>query len=73
MLLMGKTAKVAKKPERSGVALNLRIDEDIHAAMESYIADHNSKDEHKASKTSTVEGALKQYLKSKGFWPRAGS
>jgi hypothetical protein len=70
MLLMGKNPKSAKKAERSGEALNLRIDEDLYAAMEEYIADNNSRDVHKASKTSTVELALKQFLKTHGFWPR---
>lgn len=62
-------AEETNRPHRSGVTVNTQIDEDIRAAMDAYIADHNAKDEHYATLRSTIEAALKQYLKSKGFWP----
>lgn len=57
------------KPNRTGAYLNTQIDEDIRAQVDAFIADHNAKDEHHATLRSTVEAALKLYLKSKGFWP----
>lgn len=62
-------AAESKRPNRSGVPINTHIDEDIRAAIDAFIADHNAKDEHAATLRSTVEGALKMYLKAKGFWP----
>lgn len=58
-----------KKPNRSGVALGCYIDEDIRAGMDAFIAQHNATDDHPASVRSTVEAALRSYLKSKNFWP----
>jgi len=59
----------AKRPQRTGVALNSYIDEEVRAALDTFLADYNDKNEHPASLRSSIEAALKMYLKSKGFWP----
>jgi hypothetical protein len=61
--------KPGKKPNRSGVALGCYVDTDIREAMDAYIANHNETSEHPASVRSTVEAALKAFLKGKGFYP----
>lgn len=58
-----------KKPQRSGVALNSYIDEDVRFQLDEFLRDYNSKNEHPASLRSSIEAALKMYLKDKGFWP----
>lgn len=61
-----------KKPAREGQSpLNLNVDADLRDCLDRYIEQHNAdeKNEHHATVRSTVEAALKMYLKSKGFWP----
>ena len=67
-----KKAKPAKKPNRTGVALGCYIDEELRTQMDAFIASHNQSDDHPASVRSTVEAALRAYLKGKGFWPPKG-
>jgi hypothetical protein len=67
-----KKPDAATHPARSGANINANVDEDIRAQMDAFIADHNAKDEHPASVRSTVEAALKAYLREKGFWPPKG-
>jgi DNA-directed RNA polymerase sigma subunit (sigma70/sigma32) len=62
-------AEKSKKVNRSGSALNTQIDEDVRDQLDAYIEDHNAKNEHHATIRSTLEAALKLYLKAKGFWP----
>ncbi|MDB5307049.1 MAG: hypothetical protein JWO38_1251 [Gemmataceae bacterium] len=62
-----------KRPNRSGVALGCYIDADIRQQMDVFIAEHNQSDEHPASVRSTVEAALKMYLRAKGFYPPKSS
>lgn len=64
-----KPAADAKKPARAGANINTYVDEDIRAAMDAFIEKHNEKDEHPATVRSTIEAALKMYLKANGFWP----
>lgn len=68
MLLMP-AKKKSRKPVRSGLPVHAYVDPDVRAAMDRFIDDHNSKQEHRASVTSTLEAALKAYLAGKGFWP----
>lgn len=56
-------------PNRSGTPVTVYIDSDVRAAMDTYISEHNETAEHKASIRSTVEAALKRYLKESGHWP----
>lgn len=58
-----------KKSNRTGSALSLYVDEDIREQIDAYIEDHNDKNEHHATLRSTIEAAIRMYLKSKGFWP----
>ena len=69
MPVMAKKPDEPKKPKRSGVALGTYTDDDIRAALDAYIADHNATAEHPATVRSAVEAALKLFLKGKGFWP----
>lgn len=59
----------AKKANRTGSPVSVYVDEDIRAAVDAYVDDHNTKNEHHATLRSTIEAALKMYLKAKGFWP----
>ena len=59
----------AKRPNRSGSPLNFYVDEELRKALDAFIADYNARNEHPASLRSTLEAALKAYLKGKGFWP----
>lgn len=62
-------AEEPKKGVRSGKNINTNVDDDVRDQLDAYIEAHNAKDEHPASIRSTVEAALKLYLKGKGFWP----
>jgi hypothetical protein len=67
MAVMAKPQK--KKPNRSGTPLGTTVDEDIRAAIDTFIAEHNTTAEHPASVRSTVESALRGFLFVKGHWP----
>jgi hypothetical protein len=54
-----------EKPPRSGTALHCWIDDDLHAALEAF----RKATEPEPSKTRTVETALKDFLRLRGFWP----
>lgn len=65
-----KTEKPKAKPSRSGTPLGVTfVDPEVREALDAYIDAHNAKDEHKASLKSCTEAALKEYLRTKGFWP----
>jgi len=61
--------RASRPADKGDATLNTKLDAVIREQMDAYIADHNEKDEHHATLRSTVEAALKMYLKSKGFWP----
>jgi len=62
----------AKKGGRTGANINTYVDEDLRQQLDAFIEAHNAKDEHPATVRSTIEAALRMYLKSKGFWPPPG-
>ena len=59
----------AKKPNRTGVPFYVNIEPAIDEAMARYL----DSTEPRVSKTAAAESALKAFLRSKGFWPPAGS
>jgi hypothetical protein len=59
----------AAPPGEKPATLNMQFDPLLRQAVDAYIADHNSKNEHKASIRSATEAAFKLYLGGKGFWP----
>jgi hypothetical protein len=58
-----------KKGGRSGSPLNAIVDESIRQQMDAYIESYNARNVHPASIRSTLEAALKMFLKAEGFWP----
>ena len=62
-------AKPADKRARSGASIQAFIDPEVRAAMDSYIEGYNSSHDHKATVTTTIEAALRLFLKSEGHWP----
>jgi hypothetical protein len=63
------TEETAEKSGRSGQPVNIYVDDDIRAAVDAYIRDHNGKHDHKATLRSTIEASIRLYLKAHGFWP----
>lgn len=64
----GEARPSSAEPE-ADAKINTNIDPVIRRQMDLFIETHNAEDEHPASIRSTVEGALKMYLRDKGFWP----
>ena len=64
-------APKGKRPNRTAPQLGTSIDTAIREAMMSYIAEYNETAEHEATIRTTVEAALKAFLRSKSFWPPA--
>jgi hypothetical protein len=54
-----------KKPNRSDVPFNSRIDPDLRAALDAFI----EAQPYGASLKGVIEAALRDHLRAKGFWP----
>jgi hypothetical protein len=52
--------------------INTNLDPAVRRALDGYIAAWNATHEHPATIRTTVEAALKMFLRSKGHWPPAG-
>ena len=56
-----------KQPSsRTGTPLHAWIDDEIAGAFQEYIESTDPR----VSKTASLETALKEFLRSRGFWPR---
>ncbi len=70
MIDMAKRAseRKPKQPERSGVNINIWVDERLAAALARYLRESKPA----PSKTAAMEAALEMFLESVGYWPPAG-
>jgi hypothetical protein len=55
------------------MVVNAQIDPEVRAAMDAYIAYYNNNHIHHASIRSTLEAALKDFLRKEGHWPPKAS
>lgn len=62
-----KTNGGAKDPT-DDAKLNTGIDPELRRQMDQYIADWNARNPHPATIRSTVEAAMKMFLRDAGYW-----
>jgi hypothetical protein len=66
---------MAKEKREADVPLNTHLRPLLRKQLEAYIDAQNRdvNSDHRTSIRSTVEAALREFLKSKGFWPPSKS